>query len=110
MALKAQDTTPTVIKYTQSGTSPAPDTKLTDRLKPMISKLSTKPNDNAVKTFYDEPVLKIVKSKLDKFTYGDEVELGGVVPIEEEECDRQSKEKKIKGLLRKGVVKSTDTK
>jgi len=32
--------------------------------------------------------MKIVKSKMDKFTYGDEVELGGIVPTEEADYDR----------------------
>lgn len=48
----------------------------------MIKKLSTDKNDEK-KTFYDSNVEKIVKSKMDKFTYGSEVEIGGMLPSEE---------------------------
>ena len=69
----------------------------------------------SINSFYDEKVERIVRSKLDKFTYGSEVEIGGLLPTENVEMisdkkwdDRQSKEKKIKGLFKKGIVKNTD--
>jgi len=55
-------------------------------------------------SFYNETVEKIVKTKLDKFTYGGEVEIGGVLPVEEE--SEYNQERKIKAILKKGVVKS----
>ena len=53
---------------------------MVDRLKPMVRKSSA---GEQIKTFYEPAVEKIVKSKLDKFTYGSEVEVGGVLPGDE---------------------------
>jgi len=77
-----------------------------DRLKPMVKK---SPQD--LKTFYDPTVEKIVKNKMDKFTYGSEVEVGGVFPEEVENVSSlHNKEKRIKALMKKGVVKTSESK
>jgi hypothetical protein len=50
---------------------------MVDRLKPMVKQ------EQSVETFYDQTVEKIVKQKMSKFTYGSEVEIGGMLPGEE---------------------------
>ena len=93
------------LKYTKSSTSNE-KIEILDRLKPMVKK---SPED--LKTFYDPTVEKIVKNKLDKFTYGGEIEVGGVYPEEVENISSlQSKEKRIKALMKKGVVKTSESK
>lgn len=61
--------------------------------------------EDQLNSFYEAGVQQIVKSKMDKFTYGGEVELGGLLPNDEDPYRRQKQEKKIKGLLKSGLVK-----
>ena len=66
------------LKYTTtSKTSTVKEISMVDRLKPLAKR-----NDDKVSTFYDPTVEKIVKTKMNKFTYGDEVEVGALMPSE----------------------------